>query len=133
MAAMRAAETGHLVVSTVHAPDTVAAIERMVNFFPPEHALHIRQQLSSCLIGILFQILLPTKGESGRVIATELLLTNSALKNLIREGRCNLMGNVLQTGRAQGMHMLNDSIKNLCEKGIIDSETAANFTQKNQP
>ena len=130
MAAMRAAETGHLVVSTVHAPDTVTAIERMVNFFPPEHALHARQQLSSCLIGILFQVLITAEQQDGRVVATELLLNSSAMKNLIREGRYNLMGNVLQTGRTQGMHTLNDSIKNLCEKGIIDSKTAAGFTQE---
>jgi len=132
MAAMRAAETGHLVISTVHAPDTVTAIERMMNFFPPEHAAHVRQQLSSCLIGILFQVLLEAVQQDKRVIATELLLNNSAVKNLIREGRYNLMGNVLQTGRAQGMHTLNDTIKDLCEKGIIDPETATGFTQENQ-
>jgi len=133
MAAMRAAETGHLVISTVHAPDTVAAIERMVNFFPPEHATNVRQQLSSCLIGILFQILLTSGQQDGRVVATELLLNSSAMKNLIREGRYSLMGNVLQTGRAQGMHTLNDSIKDLCEKGSIDSETAAGLTKENYP
>jgi len=130
-AAMRASETGHLVVSTVHAPDTVAAIERMVNFFPPEHAQNIRQQLSSCLIGVLFQILIPNKQQSGRVAATELLLNNMAMKNLIREGRYNLMGNVLQTGRAQGMYTLEDTIKELYEKEIIDHEAATSFTKEN--
>ena len=130
LAAIRAAETGHLVISTVHAPNTAQTIERMVNFFPPEHALHARQQLSSCLIGILFQVLITAEQQDGRVVATELLLNSSAMKNLIREGRYNLMGNVLQTGRVKGMHTLNDSIKNLCEKGIIDSETAASFTQE---
>jgi len=141
MAAMRAAETGHLVISTVHSPDTVAAIERMVNFFPPEHAGHVRQQLSSCLLGILFQILVQSKQTGGRVVATELLLNNSALKNLIREGRFNLMGNVLQTGRTQGMHTLKDSINDLVGKGLIDEQEAAeaatastDFTkEKDQP
>jgi len=132
MAAMRAAETGHLVVSTVHAPDTVAAIERLVNFFPPEHSAHARQQLSSCLIGILYQVLLEAVQQDRRVIATELLLNSSAMKNLIREGKYNLMGNVLQTGRGQGMHMLSDTIKDLCEKGIIDPETAESLIQENQ-
>lgn len=122
MAAMRAAETGHLVISTVHAPDTVAAIERLVNFFPPEHSLHAQQQLSSCLIGILYQRLIPTKQGNSRVVATELLLNNSALKNLIREGRFSLMGNVLQTGRSQGMYTFNDSVKNLIEQDLIDAE-----------
>jgi len=133
MAAMRAAETGHLVISTVHAPDTVSAIERMVNFFPLEHAGNARQQLSSCLIGILFQVLITSEQQDGRVVATELLLNNSAMKNLIREGQYKLMGNVLQTGRAQGMHMLSDSIKDLCEKGLINQEAATGpgFTKKN--
>jgi len=132
MSAMRAAETGHLVVSTVHAPDTVAAIERMVNFFPPEHALHARQQLSSCLLGILYQVLVEAGQQDERVVATELMLNSSAMKNLIREGRYNLMGNVLQTGRAQGMYTLKDSIMGLCEKGIISSETAASLTKKDK-
>lgn len=130
MSAMRAAETGHLVISTVHAPDTVAAIERVVNFFPPEHAPNVRQQLSSCLIGILFQILLQAKQTGGRVVATELLLNSSAMKNLIREGRYNLMGNVLQTGRTQGMHTLKDAIKELSQKGIIDPEVASGLTEE---
>jgi twitching motility protein PilT len=102
----------------------------MVNFFPPEHALHIRQQLSSCLVGILFQTLVQNK-QGGRVVATELLLNNSAMKNLIREGKYNHMGNVLQTGRTLGMHTLHDSIKELCEKGLIDNEDAASFAKAN--
>jgi twitching motility protein PilT len=122
LAAMRAAETGHLVISTVHAPDTVSAIERSVNFFPPEHALSIRQQLASCLVGVMFQILVPNIQKGGNTIATEVLLNNSAVKHLIREGRYNLMENVLQTGRAQGMYKLKDNLKDLAEKGIIDSE-----------
>ena len=133
MAARRAAETGHLVISTIHAPDTVSAIERMVNFLPPEHAPHARQQLSSCLIGILFQILIRNEQRDGRTVATELLLNNSAMKNLIREGRYSLMGNVLQTGRAQGMHTLKDSIKGLCEKGIISQEAVTRLIEENHP
>jgi len=131
MAAMRAAETGHLVISTIHAPDTVSAIERMVNFLPPEHAVHARQQLSSCLVGILFQILIHNKLQGGRVVATELLLNSSAIKNLIREGRYSLIANVLQTGRAQGMHTLKDTIKEFSEKGIIDQEAAKSLIKEN--
>jgi len=133
MAAMRAAETGHLVISTVHAPDTVSAIERMVNFFPPESAGNVRQQLSSCLIGILFQILVKSIQTDERVVATELLLNNSAMKNLIREGRFNLMGNVVQTGRTQGMHTLKDSLKDLHEKGLIDQVAATDLTLEDHP
>jgi len=131
MAAMRAAETGHLVVSTIHAPDTISAIERAVNFFPPEHAINVRQQLSSCLIGVLFQILLDNAEQERRVVATELLLNNTAMKNLIKEGRYNIMPNVLQTGRTQGMHTLKDSINELFEKGAIDEETVERIIKEN--
>lgn len=129
IAAIRAAETGHLVISTVHAPDTVSAIERLVNLFPPEHAMAMRQQVSSCLISILFQLLLPRKQKGGRVLASELLVNTTALKNLIREGKYTIMGNVLQTGRAQGMYMLKDNLKELFNKGFIEHEVMAQYVK----
>ncbi len=119
MAAMRAAETGHVVITTVHAPDTVSAIERAVNLFQPEHALAVRQQLSSCLVGILAQKLLPTP-KGSRVLATELLMNNSAMKNLIREGKYAQIGNILQTSRSLGMQTFQQSVKELYENGLID-------------
>lgn len=127
MAAMRAAETGHLVISTVHAPGTVLAIERMVNFSPPEHAPALRQQLSACLLSVLFQVLLPRRQKGGRILASELLVNTIAIKNLIREGRYTLLGNVLQTGRSQGMHTLKDNLRELFEKGLIDHEVMAEY------
>ncbi len=129
IAAIRAAETGHLVISTVHAPDTVSAIERLVNLFPPEHAMAMRQQVSSCLLCILFQLLLPQKQKGGRVLALELLINNIAMKNLIREGKYTIMGNVLQTGRAQGMYMLKDNLKELFNKGLIEHEVMAQYVK----
>ena len=131
LAAMRAAETGHLVVSTVHAPDSITALERAVNFFPPEHAMSIRQQLSSCLLGVLFQILLPNKQKGGQIIATELLLNNIAMKNLIREGRYSLMANVLQTGREQGMYKLRDKLQELYDQGLIEEEIMETLSKEN--
>jgi len=127
LAAMRAAETGHLVVSTIHAPDAVAAIERAMSFFPPEHAVILRQQLASCLLGIMFQVLLPNKKNKGRIVASELMINNMAMKNLIREGRYNLMPNVLQTGRAQGMYMLKDRLQELYDEGLIEHEAMAAY------
>lgn len=127
MAAMRAAETGHLVISTVHAPDTVSAIERLISLFPPEHSQALRQQLSSSLISILFQLLLPKKQGGGRVLASEFLINNTAMKHLIREGKYTLMGNVLQTGRAQGMYMLKDNLKMLCDQGLIEHEVMMQY------
>ncbi len=129
-AALRAAETGHFVISTIHAPDTVSAIERAVNFFPPEHAMAIRQQLATALKAVLFQILLPRKDQKGRVLATELLINNSAIKNLIREGKGMLMGSVLQTGKTLGMHTLQNSLEELFKKGLIDEETVLSLTSR---
>ena len=119
---MRAAETGHLVISTVHAPDKVSAVERGVNFFPPEHSLSIRQQLLSCLVGVVFQVLVPDKQQGGNTIAMEALLNNMAMKHLIKEGRYNIMENVPRTGRSQGMYKLKDNLTALAEKGIIDGQ-----------
>ena len=127
MAAMRAAETGHVVITTVHAPDTVSAIERIVNLFQSEHAVSVRQQLSSCLVGILAQKLLPAVQDT-RVLATELLLNNSAIKHLIREGQYSQIGNILQTSRAVGMQTFQASVNALYEEGLIDEEVKNEFT-----
>ena len=121
LAAMQAAETGRLVISTIHAPDTVSAIERAVNFCQPEYIASICGQLSSCLKAILFQLLLPAK-HGGRVIATELLLNNSAVRNLIKENRYKQASTVLQTGRTQGMYTLESSLNNLLQQDMVEKE-----------
>jgi twitching motility protein PilT len=126
LAALRAAETGHLVISTVHAPSTVQAIERLTNLVAPEHGATIRYQLASCLLGILCQQLVPgTRGE--RVLAAELLMNNAALRNLIREGRYALMENVLQTGRGAGMYTFATSLQQLRDAGMISNDTLTAF------
>lgn len=123
LSAMRAAETGHLVISTIHAPGAIQAIERVINLFPPEQASSVCQQLSSSLLGIVYQVLLP--GKSGaRVMASEILLNNSAMKFLIREKKYSQMPNVLQTGRSSGMYLLAHSLEQLLAKGLIERETA---------
>lgn len=127
MAAMRAAETGHLVISTIHAPDAIQAVQRAVNFFPPEHAANLCQQLSMSLVGVLFQTLIPAVS-GDRVPATELLLNNSAMANLIREGKFSMMRNVLQTSRVQGMHTLQRSLEALYKRGLIASPSRLSST-----
>ena len=128
LAAMRAAETGHLVISTIHAPDTGQTIERILNLFPPEHANSICQQLSSVLIGVLFQMLIPDK-KGNLVAATELLLNNSAIRTSIRERRFSQIGFSIQTGASQGMHTLEHCLKRLKDDGIIDEETAVQHSR----
>jgi len=129
LAALRAAETGHLVITTVHSPTTTTAIERTVNLVPPEHARSIRDQLASSLIGVMFQKLVPHIDGVERVVATEMLLNNTATKHLIRTGNYKQIDNVLQTGRAHGMHLLNDNLNDLYEKGVIDRETMKNHAK----
>ena len=127
-AAIKAAETGHLVVSTIHAPDTTQAVERIANFFPPEHGQNICQQLSSCLLGILFQALIPGK-DGKRVLATELLMTSPAVKNMIREGKFNQMRLSIQTGRDYGMYTLESRLQELYDKAVIDYNTLQEYAK----
>jgi len=129
LSSIRAAETGHLVISTVHAPDTTQAIERLVNLFPPEHAASICQQIASCLIGILFQRLLPGR-MGGRVLATELLIVSTAVRNMIREGKFIQMPLSIQTGREYGMYTLESRLKELYEMGLLDFEIMQEFVKK---
>ncbi|TNF54471.1 PilT/PilU family type 4a pilus ATPase [bacterium] len=130
-AAMRAAETGHLVITTIHAPSTTQAIERIVNLYPPEHAANACQQLSSSLLCILYQFLVPG-AKGGRVMASELLINSTAMKNLIRDRKYSLMKNILQTGRSQGMYTLESNIKTLQSKGLITSAVASTIVTQEQ-
>lgn len=126
MAAMQAAETGRMVISTIHAPDTVSAIERAINFFEPEYILSICNQLSSCLNAVLYQALIPAKA-GGRVVATELLINNSAIKNMIKENRYKQLGTALETGKNFGMYTFRNSIKALLKQDLIDEEEAKKY------
>jgi len=123
-AAMRAAETGNLVITTLHASSATQALERIVNLFSPEEMASACQQLSSGLAAIIFQHLLP-RSESDRIAASELLLNTPAVQNLIRERKFNLVRNVLQTGRGQGMYDFSFSVKELLKKNLIDPTTAS--------
>jgi len=124
--ALRAAETGQLIISTVHAGDAVQALERLVNLFPPDMAHTIADRLSMCLIGILYQLLLPTK-QGTRVLATELLVNTPAIKNLIREGAYAKIKNNMQTGATFGMYLLQSSLKKLLDKGLIDPKDVEEY------
>ncbi len=127
-AAMRAAETGHLVISTIHAPDSSQTIERILNMFPPEHSNSVGQQLSTCLLGIMYQVLVPDRKEN-LVAATEMLVCNNAIRSSIREGRYSQIGFAIQTGGALGMYSLETCLRKLVENNIIDEKTAAEHTR----
>jgi twitching motility protein PilT len=121
--ALSLAETGHLILATLHTQDTTHAINRIVDVFPPAQQQHIYTQLSLVLVGIVSQQLVPLRG-GGRVLACEILNANHAVRNLIREGQVQQLYSVVQTGRADGMVTMNDTLYGLCADGGVDPEMA---------
>lgn len=122
--AITAAETGHLVLGTLHTQDTAGTIDRMIDVFPVHQRDQTRTMLANVLIGVMSQRLFRTiSGNRGRVAATEMLINNAAIKNHIRSEKMHQIPNVLQTARDQGMHTMEMSIKQLIsEKKIRASE-----------
>ncbi|MCL6475094.1 MAG: type IV pilus twitching motility protein PilT [Firmicutes bacterium] len=122
--AITAAETGHLVMSTVHTQDAPQTIDRIVDVFPPEQQQQIRMQLSVVLVGVLSQTLLPNAQGTGRVAAFELMVATPSVRNLIREGKTHQLYMDIQTGAEFGMQTLDSCLLNLVRKGLVDFEDA---------
>jgi len=126
-AAVTAAETGHLVLATLHTPDAPQSIDRIIDVFPPHQQQQIRVQLSSILIGILSQQLVPMASGSGRIIATELMIANNAVRNHIRESKTAQIKNTIQTNSASGMHLMEQDLARLCKEGVITRNSAISY------
>lgn len=124
--ALMAAETGHLVIATCHTSNTFQTVERIVSIFPDTQQAQIETQLANCLNGILAQRLIPSADKKRRVLATELLLIGAPARRHIRESEFHQLINVIQTGRRQGMHSMDDSLFDLYESGDITYEAAIN-------
>jgi len=122
--AMEAAETGHLVMATLHTNDAPQAVDRIIDVYPPHQQNQIRFQLASVLKAVLAHDLLPTKDRQGRVLAMEILLGNSAVKNLIREGKTFQLYSVMQTSSEQHMQTMDSALGRLYEKGQIEFQVA---------
>jgi twitching motility protein PilT len=122
--ALTAAETGHLVFATLHTQDTAQTIDRIIDVFPAHQQGQVRVQLSVALQGIMTQQLLPTADGSGRVVATEVLVPNPAVRNLIREGKTHQIYSVLQTSTAAGMQTMDASLATLVRQGTITQKLA---------
>lgn len=118
--ALRAAETGHLVLGTLHTRDAVSTINRIIDMLP-EQREQVRAQLADCLLGIVAQELHVRKDGNGRVAAMEILLNNNAVANLIREGKTHQISSYLETGANQGMQTMAKAISKLKRDGIIKS------------
>ncbi len=122
--ALTAAETGHLVLATLHTPDAVQTIDRIIDVFPPHAQEQIRIVLSSCLQGIISQQLLPRIEGNGRVLGIEVLVATAAMRNVIRESKTEQIPTIMQTGADMGMVLMDTSLKDLYAKGVISYETA---------
>jgi twitching motility protein PilT len=117
------AETGHLVLATLHTNDASQALDRVVDVFPADHQQQIRVQLAGALQAIVFQQLLPKIG-GGRVAAFEVLIGNNAVRNLIREAKTQQLRNVMSTSRGEGMQTLETSLTDLVQRGLVDLDVA---------
>lgn len=122
--ALTAAETGHLVLATLHSSDTIVALDRIVDVFPQGQQEWVRMQLAGVLQGIISQRLLPRIDKTGRALALEILITNSAVRHVIRNGDTNQLNGVILTGGAEGMVGLDRSLATLYRQGIITYDVA---------
>ena len=123
-AALTAAETGHLVIATLHTNDAVQSIDRLLDIFPPHQQNQVRTQLALSLKAIVSQRLLPRADKSGRVLATEIMLNNHAVAHCIRDSKTHAIYSTIETHSKDGMHLMDHSIKRLYLEGVITYETA---------
>ncbi|USB33681.1 type IV pilus twitching motility protein PilT [Paenibacillus sp. YPG26] len=124
-AAITAAETGHLVLATLHTTDAPQTIDRIIDAFPGPQQAQIRAQLASVLISVISQRLLPRAGRAGgRLCATEILVNTPAVANLIRTEKSHQIKSLMQTGRQQGMHTLDMAIREQLQQGLVDPSAA---------
>jgi len=128
---LRVAETGHLTFSTLHTNSAVETISRIIDIFPSAYQAQVRVMLSMSLEAVITQALLPTADGKSRVLAMEILIPNSAIRNLIRESKEHQIYAAMQMGQEKhGMQTFNQSLASLYFKGLITYETAMNFTSK---
>ena len=132
-AAISVAETGHLILSTSHAPSAPQAIERIIDLFAPYERGLAETRLASLLVAVICQNLVPRADGSGRIAAVEILIANAAAKSLIREGKIHHLHNVITTNRESGMITMDESLADLYKRGIISLKTALdNCTDPNE-
>jgi twitching motility protein PilT len=122
--AITAAETGHLVMSTLHTPDAPQTVDRIIDVFPPHQQQQIQIQLAGCLQGIIAQQLLPRKDGQGRIVSTEVMVATEAVRACVREHRTPQLTTILQTGSQYGMVTMDRSIKDLYMRGLISYDEA---------
>jgi twitching motility protein PilT len=122
--ALTAAETGHLVLATLHTPDAPQTIERIIDVFPPYQQQQVRLQLAAALQGVISQQLIPRATGKGRILCAEVMIATPGVRNMVRERQTEQIRTAIQTGAAFGMKTMDKSLKDLCDKGLITYETA---------
>ncbi len=128
--AVTAAETGHLVFSTLHTIGAASTIDRIIDVFPPHQQQQIRTQLSMVLVGVISQQLLPTADGKGRVAAFEVMIANPAIRSLIRDAKTHQIQATVQTSKAQGMITMDDALYDLYQGGVISRDMALTYAQE---
>ena len=127
-AAITAAETGHLVLSTLHTCGAAQTINRIIDGSPADKQAIIRQQFATNIRGVISQQLLPIKDGTGRILATEVMIGTTAIKNLILEEKIQMIPGAMQSGRSLGMHTLNEDLIRLYKEGFLSYQTIADAT-----
>ncbi len=124
--AITAAETGHLVLATLHTNNSAESVDRAIDVFPPSQQEQIRVMLANNLLAILSQQLLPRAGQPGRIAAVEVMIASAAIRNLIRENKAFQMHSIIQTSAEQGMQTMDQALRDLQQQGLITLEVAMN-------
>jgi twitching motility protein PilT len=127
--AVTAAETGHLVLATLHTTDAVQTVDRLIDVFPPHQQAQIRMQVSVNLVGVVSQTLVKRADGKGRVAAFETMRCTPAVANLIREGKTHQIGSIVQTGLKLGMISLDQYLVHLVRSRVVSYEEASAKTQ----
>jgi twitching motility protein PilT len=120
--AITAAETGHLVLATLHTATASRTLDRLLDVFPPEQQEHVRVMVAESLRGVISHQLIPRKDGTGRVLALEILTNTPAVANVIRENKTYMLPGIIQTGKKQGMRLMDDTLIDLYQRGLISAE-----------
>ena len=120
--AITAAETGHLVLATLHTSNASRTLDRLLDVFPPDQQEHVRVMVAESLRGIISHQLIPRKDGTGRVLALEILTNTPAVANVIRENKTYMLPGIIQTGKKQGMKLMDDALIDLYQSGLISAD-----------
>jgi twitching motility protein PilT len=128
--AITAAETGHLVFGTLHTRNAAQSVSRIIDVFPPDQQTQIRVQFAESIHTVVSQILVPSVNDAEKLLATEVMVANTAIRNLIRENKTYQIKNILEAGGKEGMHTMDQSLKFLLESRKIDLYTARKYAEE---